>query len=135
MTWDLNVEGALGARFTDRSHVSGFGRVRGGLLFANEVDIAAPTFFMLDLSYELSDFSPATFGLQAEVLSLNSGLSLQLGALVDVQPRPGFMASLGFSVFGVEGQLRWAKDGPEGPIWAIYGKISIPIGVIRVALQ
>src|SRR5262249_44010576 len=116
--------------------LSGFGRIRGGLLFIDEHDLQAPMFYALGVFYDVSDLTPATFGLQAEALSINSGFWAQVGAMIDVQPRPGFMASVGWSVVGIEGQLRWDKDKPtNGPEWALYGKLRIPIRVIALAMQ
>jgi hypothetical protein len=133
LTWDANVEGAVGAAFLETSHLSGFGRVRGGLLYVNESDVASPLFAALGLTYEISDRTPATFGVQGEIMSLSSGFWLQAGAMVDVQPRPGFMASAGWSLFGVEGQARWDKD--YGHFFAVYGKFRVPIGVLHFALN
>ena len=133
ITWDANIDGALGYSFQGDGHLSGFGRVRGGLLFVNEEDIQAPAFRALGLTYEVSDFTPATFGLQVEFLSLNSGAWVQAGAMVDIQPRPGFMLAAGVSLVGVEGQVRW--DEGEGPFMAVYGKLRIPLGIIGVALR
>lgn len=133
VTWDLNLDGAIGHSFEGEGHLSGFGRVRGGLLLFNESDLQAPVFYALGLTYELSDFSPATFGLQVEAISLNSGLWLQLGAMVDVQPRPGAMAAVGFSLVGAEAQVRWSEG--EGAFFALFAKLRIPLGVIAVALK
>ncbi|MDC3952460.1 hypothetical protein [Polyangium jinanense] len=132
-TWDANVEGGLGALFEDRAHLSGFGRVRGGFLRVDERSVSEPRFLALGLTYELSDFSPATFGIEVETLGLASGAWLQLGALVDVQPRPGAKLALGWSLFGVEGQVRWDKD--DGVVWAAYGKLRVPVGILGWALS
>ncbi|MDI1478159.1 hypothetical protein [Polyangium sp. y55x31] len=132
-TWDANVEGGIGALFEDRVHLSGFGRVRGGFLRVDERSVAEPRFLALGLTYELSDFSPATFGIEVETLGLASGTWLQLGALLDVQPRPGAKLALGFSLFGVEGQVRWDKD--DGVVWAAYGKLRVPVGILGWALS
>lgn len=133
ITWDANIDGALGYSFEGDGHLSGFGRVRGGLLFVNEEDIQAPAFRALGLTYEFSDFTPATFGLQFEFMSLNSGAWLQAGAMVDIQPRPGFMLAAGLSLVGVEGQVRWSEG--DGAFIAIFGKLRIPLGIIGVALR
>ncbi|MDI3283708.1 hypothetical protein [Polyangium sp. 15x6] len=132
-TWDANVEGGIGALFEERAHLSGFGRVRGGLLRVDERSVSEPRFLALGLTYELSDFSPATFGIEVEALGLASGAWLQLGALVDVQPRPGAKLALGWSLFGVEGQVRWDKD--DGVVWAAYGKLRVPVGILGWALS
>ncbi|NUQ76044.1 MAG: hypothetical protein HUU21_21095 [Polyangiaceae bacterium] len=133
ITWDANIEGALGYSFEGDHHLSGFGRVRGGLLFVNEEDIQAPAFRAVGLTYEISEFTPATFGLQAEFLSLNSGAWIQAGAMIDIQPRPGFMLGAGLSLLGVEAQVRWSEG--DGAFIAVYGKLRIPLGIIGVALR
>jgi hypothetical protein len=133
VTWDANIDGALGYSFEADNHFTGFARARVGLLFVNEEDIQAPLFRSLGVTYEFSDFTPATFGIQAESMWLNSGVWLQAGALIDIQPRPGFMLAAGISLLGVEGQVRWSED--DGPFVAIFGKLRIPLGVIGVALR
>lgn len=132
-TWDANLDGAIGYSWEGANHLSGFGRARAGILFVNEEDIQAPHFYTLGATYEFSEFSPATFGLQFEHMSLNSGTWFQLGALVDIQPRPGFMIAGGLSLLGVEAQVRWAEN--EGAFFAIYGKLRIPISIIAIALS
>jgi hypothetical protein len=132
-TWDLNLEGGAGYSWEGDNHVTGFGRIRGGLLHVNETDIQAPVFYLLGLTYEFSDFSPATFGLQGEFISLNTGAWFQAGAMIDVQPRPGFMASFGLSLIGAEAQVRW--DENAGPFFVILGKLRLPIGIIALALK
>lgn len=133
ITWDANVDGALGYAYERDGHLSGFGRVRAGVLFVNEEDIQAPAFRAIGLTYDFSDLTPATFGLQFETLSLNSGAWFQAGAMVDIQPRPGFMLAAGLSLIGVEGQVRWSKE--EGAFLAVYGKLRVPVGIIAVALS
>ncbi len=133
LTWDLNLEGALGKRLLDGEGLGGFGRIRGGLLYIDESDLASPSFLSLGLTYDLSDFSPGTFGLQGELMSLSSGLWGQLGVAVDTQPKPAIMGAFGFSLVGAEAQLRWDED--EGRYFALYGKIRIPISVIARALR
>lgn len=120
-TWDLNVEGVLGARLEPRS-LWGLARVRGGVLFIRD-----SWYYFLGATYEWSNLMPATFGLQAEVLNLEKGFWAQLGALIDVGPRPGAMLSLGWSVVGVELQVR-SFDGQLAV--AVGGKLRIPVGVI-----
>jgi hypothetical protein len=133
ITWDANIDGALGYSFQGDGHLSGFGRVRAGLLFVNEEDIQAPAFRAIGLTYEFSELTPITFGLQFEFLSLNSGAWFQAGAMVDIQPRPAFMLGAGLSLIGVEGQVRWSEG--EGAFFAVYGKLRIPLGIIGVALN
>jgi hypothetical protein len=132
-TWDLNLEGALGKRFLDDEGLGGFGRVRAGLLHIDESELSSPRLSALGLTYELSDFRPATFGLQGEFLSVGAGLWAQLGAMIDTQPRPGFMGAVGWSLFGAEAQVRWEED--HGAVFGVYGKLRVPISVIVYALE
>lgn len=133
ITWDANIDGALGYSFDAGGRFSGFARARAGVLFVDESDIQSPAFRALGVTYEFSELTPATFGLQFELLSLNSGAWFQLGAMCDIQPRPGFMLSGGLSLIGVEGQVRWSEE--HGAFVAIYGKLRIPLGIIGVALR
>ena len=133
-TWDLNLDGAAGYAFVGEGEITGFGRIRGGLLYIDESSVSAPLLVSVGLTYELSDRSPATFGIQAEVLPLTAGAWLQLGALLDAaEVRPGFMVSGGLSIFGVEAQLR--GDDEHGSFWALYGKIRVPVRIIVKAFE
>lgn len=120
-TWDLNVEGVLGARIEPRS-LWGLARLRVGALFIRD-----SWYYFLGATYEWSNLMPATFGVQAEVLNLEKGFWAQLGALIDLGPRPGAMLSVGWSVVGVELQVR-SFDGQLAV--AVGGKLRLPIGVI-----
>lgn len=133
LTWDLNLEGGVGKRFLDGEGLGGFGRIRAGLLHIDESDIASPRLLALGLTYDLSDFEPATFGIQGELISVGSGLWAQVGGMIDTEPRPGFMGALGWSLFGAEAQVRW--DEPHGATFGLYGKVRIPISVILYALR
>jgi hypothetical protein len=129
LTWDLSLDGGLGAALRDHTALAGFGRIRGGLLYIDETDLAYPTLYSLGLTYEASSITPVTAGIEGEVLLLSSGLWLQIGAMVDWQPRPAFTASVGWSIFGAETQVRWdAGDGKQ--FWVFYGKLRLPIRAI-----
>lgn len=132
-TWDANLDGALGYSWEGNNHLTGFGRARFGLLYVNEEDLQAPHYYSLGATYEFSDFNPATFGVQFEHMSLNSGTWVQAGLLMDIQPRPGFMLAGGLSLLGVEAQVRWAEN--DGAFFAIFGKLRIPISIIAIALS
>lgn len=122
-TWDLNLEGAFGRFFADAPTLTGFGRVRAGALFIRE-----PLYLALGLTYEYSNLEKATFGVQGEVLHLDSGFWAQAGAQLDTDGHPGGMLSAGWSLFGVEAQLR-EYDG-RGTGVALYGKLRIPVSII-----
>ena len=128
ITWDLNVDGALGATLGNGSTLAGFGRVRAGVLSIHDADVLA-----LGASYEYGSLQKFTFGVQAEYINDNSGLWVQLGALLDTQPRPGAMAAVGYALFGAEVQLR--SDAATGATVAVYGKLRIPIGFLAYELR
>lgn len=135
LTWDLNAEGAVGWH-PETGQVVGFGRVRGGLSWIlNPGALDSVRFWSLSAFYDVSNLSPATIGIQVESLSLGSGSWMQLGGMMDLKSRAGgVMLASGFSIFGVEVQRRFYEDTGHGPIWALYGKIRIPISIIAFAL-
>jgi hypothetical protein len=123
-TWDLNIEGAVGRFYGSEAHAwTGFGRVRAGGLFIRE-----PLYLSLGMTYEFSDLSKATFGVQGEVMHLDLGLWAQGGGLLDVAGHAGGMLAVGWSLFGVETQLR-QYDGLGSGI-AVYAKLRLPISII-----
>jgi hypothetical protein len=127
-TIDLNLEGGGGRHFGDPFTTLGFGRARVGVMFARW-----PVFTMIGATYEFNNLSPATFGLQGELLQLSGGVWGQLGGSVDVHGKAGVMESLGFSVVGVEAQYRGYEDSGYG--LTLLGKVRIPIGVILYAFD
>jgi hypothetical protein len=127
-TIDLNLEGGVGRYFGDPKATYGFGRARAGVMFARW-----PVFTMIGATYEYNGLSPATFGVQGELLHLSAGIWGQVGAMVDVHGKPGGMAALGFSIIGVEAQYRGYEDKDYG--FAVLGKIRVPLGVLLYALD
>ncbi len=127
-TWDLNVEGAFGYSAAGPGHIMGMGRVRAGVMLARW-----PTFLMFGATYEISNLSLATFGLQAELMSLAVGFWGQVGAMIDTSAHVGGMVSVGWSILGVEGQYRGFDDDGYG--FVVLGKIRIPIGFIAYAFS
>jgi hypothetical protein len=87
--------------------------------------MAEPWYFTLAPTYEYSTFSKATFGLQLEALSLWAGFWGQLGGQYDIEGNPGWMASIGLSLIGVEYQVRYLPAGQTR--WAAFAKLRIPI--------
>ncbi len=129
-TWDANLEGALGAGFPEEGSAKllGFARVRVGAML-----IAAPHFLMVGATYEFSNKSFATFGLQFEYMHLTSGAWMQVAPLFDAEhPRPGVSLAAGWATFGVELQQR-AYEG-LGQTTALFGKVRFPVGVFVWAL-
>ncbi len=142
--FELSVEGGIGAYrdgpLRDASRLAGFGRIRAGLLriFESRFDPdASPIFVSVGATYEASNLSPATLGLQTELVHVSSGLWGQFGGLVDVtRLEPGWMGALGWNVFGAEVQRRrYAHDdGVVQSDWALFGKLHIPVTLLIDAL-
>ena len=127
-TWDVNVDGAFGRYFGDEADKwTGFVRARAGILFVRE-----PLYNAIGFTYEYSSLANATFGIQAEVLHLDSGFWGQLGGLLDTHGNPGVMAAFGFSVLGVEAQYRSYPGLGDGV--AVYVKVRAPVGVLAYLL-
>jgi hypothetical protein len=122
-TWDLNIDGAAGRFLGDDAKWTGFVRARAGALLVRE-----PLYWSIGATYEYSSLANATFGIQAEVLHLDSGLWAQIGVLLDTNAHQGVMAAVGYSLIGAEVQYR-TYDGLGSGI-AAYVKLRAPIGVI-----
>jgi len=132
---DLNFEGGGGAFWGNRDSGVGFGRVRAGVMFAGW-----PVTTSFGATFEINNLSMATYGVQFELTHVASGGWFQLGALVDGRGNFGGLASVGFSIFGIEAQVRGydevrpsAFDGNYG--FALLGKVRIPLGYILYALS
>jgi len=127
-TWDLNLEAGVGSVFRDHDRLAVLGRGRAGMLFVRDNH-----FWQLGVTAEyLTKVERPAFGLQAEYLNLENGLWAQLGVNMDTKTRPGGMAALGFSIVGVEVQVR-EFEGDGSVHAALLGKIRIPIGIIAYA--
>jgi hypothetical protein len=127
-TIDLNFEGGIGRHLGDSPTTIGFGRARAGVMFARW-----PVFTMIGATYEYNNLSPASFGLQGELLHLSGGFWGQAGGSVDIHGKVGVMAALGFSVIGAEVQYRGYEDVGYGV--ALIGKLRLPLGVILYAFD
>jgi hypothetical protein len=127
-TWDLNIDGALGSTLGAEHALAGLGRIRAGALLFRDANV-----FALGLTYEYSNLEKATWGGQVEYISDNSGLWLELGALVDMQPRLGAMTAVGYSLLGIELQLRSFEA--TGTTFVAYAKLRIPIGFLAYELR
>ena len=127
-TWDLNLEGALGWYFQNGPQFTGFLRARPGVLVIRD-----PLYFTVGPTYDWSPISPATFGLQGEILHFDKGLWAQVGGLVDTHARFGADLALGLSLLGVEGQYRSYEN--IGSVLAVYVKLRLPIGILVHALS
>jgi hypothetical protein len=133
-TLDFDVQLGGGYFFGGPGRGVGFVRARAGVLFASW-----PIFFSLGTTYELNNLSAATYGLQAEVMFIDSGFWAQAGPMVDGHGQFGGMLSVGWSLFGVEAQYRGYDDvlfdrgTHDGYGFALLGKVRIPIGFLLYA--
>lgn len=126
-TWDLDIEGAIGRYFGSSDRWTGLVRARGGVLFVRD-----PVYDSIGATFECSSLSKATFGIQVEVSRIDAGFWAQAGALLDVTARPGAMLSGGWSIFGLEGQVRSYAGLGFGV--TVFAKVSIPIGIVAHVL-
>jgi hypothetical protein len=135
--FEASLEGALGT-LIGPTELSGFGRARLGATFVVDPSDprVSPVFITLGATYEASDLTPASVGIQAELTHLGSGFWFQGGALMDVaNPAPGFMLAVGLSVVGIEMQAREHDERDEN-VLAVYGKLRLPISmIVRAVLQ
>jgi hypothetical protein len=53
--------------------------------------------------------------------------------MVDTTPRPGVMVAAGYSIFGIEAQLR-DFGGSEGVRFSAFLKIRLPVRLVLMAL-
>lgn len=134
-TLDLNLEGGAGYFWGHQSSGIGFGRVRTGIMF-----VGWPVALSIGATFEVNNVSMATYGAQVELTHFEWGFWAQLGALVDGRGNFGGLLSAGWSIFGVEAQVRGydevrpaAFDGNYG--FALLGKIRIPLGYVFYALS
>lgn len=126
-TWDVDVEGGVGRYFGSSDRWAGLVRGRAGVLVVRD-----PVYESLGVSVEYSSLSKATFGVQAEVARIDAGFWVQTGALIDLTARPGALLSGGWSIFGLEGQLR-SYAGLGFGVTAFI-KVSVPIGIVAHAV-
>jgi len=134
-TLDLNLEGGGGYFWGNRSSGIGFGRVRSGVMFAGW-----PLTISVGATFEVNNVSMATYGAQLEFLHVASGFWAQLGPMLDARGNFGGLVSVGWSVFGIEAQVRGydevrpsAFQGDYG--FALVGKLRIPVGYILYVLS
>ncbi len=129
--FDLDISIGGGYFFGGPGRGVAFTRVRSGIMFAGW-----PLILSLGVTGELNNLSAATYGLQAELLHIETGLWAQVGPSVDGHGQFGGMVSVGWSIFGVEAQFRGYDDvifdrgTHDGYAFALMGKIRIPIGFV-----
>jgi len=126
-TWDLDVEGGVGRYFGSSDRWAGLVRGRAGILFVRD-----PVYDSVGVSFEYSSLSKATFGVEVEIARVDAGFWAQAGALLDVSARPGGLISAGWSLFGLEAQLRSFPGLGLGV--TVFAKVSVPIGIVAHVL-
>ena len=135
---DLDVSGGGGYFWGQNGFGAGvgFGRVRAGIMA-----VRWPFMYAVGATYEINNLSPAAWGVQAEILHIGAGIWAQLGGSVDYKGEFGGMASVGWSMLGIEAQVRGYKDvlpfaQPNDPGYgfALVGKVRIPVGFILYVL-
>ena len=129
--WDLNLDGGPGWLLGDtqgEKRFHGFGRVRAGLLRAED-----PAYYALGLTYQVSSRCVATFGIQAEALSIAAGTWLQIGGLVDYKGNLGLSVAVGISLFGLEYEYRGYEE--TGYVSAGYITLRVPVSMIYRGLK
>lgn len=125
--WDLSLEVGLGVGLPN-PRVLPMGRARAGVLVYRY-----PWYVMAGATYEISPLSLASVGLQGELIHLGSGLWAQLGGSLSIAARPGVMAALGWSLFGVEAQ--WRDQTGAAPDWLLLAKLRVPIELVVMAIE
>lgn len=132
---DLDLEGGGGFFWGNRTSGIGFGRVRSGIMF-----VKLPIAVAIGATFEVNNVSMATYGAQLELLHLETGVWGQLGPTVDGHGNFGGLLSVGWSLFGIEAQVRGydevrpsAFQGGYG--FALVGKLRIPVGYILYVLS
>ncbi len=128
-TWNLDLEGG-GGYVLDVEKWTGFFRARPGVLIVRN-----DNFYQLGATAEYMGLlhRPA-FGVQAEYLHLQLGAWAQIGAALDTKGRPGGMAAVGLSLFGIEAQVREFDQTSDVTV-AFIGKIRVPIGILVYGLS
>jgi hypothetical protein len=119
-SWDLQLEGGAGFGIGDRVDDTFLGRIRAGALLADE-----PLIYNLGLTGELGGLASRGVGAAIEVNHfggpwIRAGLSYVRGD--DWMTR----ASLGFAIFSLEWQHRFAAWQPRN---ALMFQVRLPIGI------
>lgn len=120
ISWDLHLEGGLGVALRNDLPDTFFGRARAGLLIMHE-----PYLYAFGPSIEVGGLTGLGFGGQLDAIHLTSGMSLELGAAFAATDEAVIHASLGYALFAVEWQHRFASDSAD----ALMFKLRIPIGI------
>jgi hypothetical protein len=91
-----------------------------------------PFFLTLGPTVEIKSKLPTTFGLQAEMMHLGSGLWLQLSPMVDIKGEAGGSVAAGWSILGVEYQ-EYINRKKLSPM--LFVKLRMPFSLIYYAIE
>jgi len=119
-----SVESELGYNHYNKALMA---RLRVGSTF-----VLDPLFLTIAPYVEVKTGLPFVFGLQTEMMHLETGLWLQAGAMVDIKGRPGGIAAAGWSIFGVEYQK---YNGREKLNRLLFIKLKLPFSFIYYATE
>lgn len=128
ITWDANADFTLGRTFPGPDEANFTTTVRIGAAVIHE-----PWFLYLGPIVAISNIDPPTAGVQVEVLHVWSGVWGQVAPLVDLDYRSGVQVAAGWSILGVDGQLRADRGGDL--TWAVACKIRLPFHLLRFLAQ
>ena len=120
-TWDLHLDLMAGPVLSSSEPPWAFvGRLRTGVLMVRGV-----TYWQIGATLALSTWQAPSLGVQAEVMHGPSGGWAQLEGFADIEGQPGAALGAGWSVFGLEGQVRGAH--PQEMTWTLLLKIHLPL--------
>ncbi|MDP6942647.1 MAG: hypothetical protein QF464_00735, partial [Myxococcota bacterium] len=94
--------------------------LRGGLLLIRE-----PMFISVGLTAMFDTWQPPAFGVEAELMHLQTGLWMHAGAFIDIEASSGATYGLGWSIYGLETQVRVDTTGET--VWTILAKLRVPL--------
>lgn len=129
-TWELSFEGGPGLSWNPGLTVRGLVRARVGVLRVDN-----DWHYSGGVIAEWRNPNVVAVGMQGEVMNLEKGFWGQGGFVMDVTPevRPGLIASVGYSLLGVELQARPTVVSSPAEI-ALYLKLRLPLRHFLLAL-
>lgn len=121
LTWDLLLEGAAGFPLHGKVANTFFGRARAGVLWIGGASAVAfgPTL----IGGGITDWGA---GAEAEVFSMRTGLSMQVGGGYLDGNSGELHVSLNYALLGIEWQHRFAPSDSD----ALFFKLRVPVGAL-----
>lgn len=121
VSWDAQLEGGLGIALRNDLPHSWFGRARVGMLVVHE-----PLIFAFGPTVEVGGLIGLGVGGQVDLIHLATGMSLEAGGAAAASDELVTHLSLGYSIFGLEWQHRFARQSAD----ALMFRLRVPVGVI-----